>query len=511
MRDIEKRSADAGIPWQVLMDNAGLEFALAIKRIAGDIAGCPVVFLIGPGNNGGDGLVAARHLHDWGATVHLYLCAARNPEDHNFVLTRQRNIPFTEMTEDRDLAILHTALSSAQVVVDAVLGTGKMRSIEGSLKEVLSSVSRVKAENPDLIIAAVDLPTGLDADSGACDPSCLIVDITVTFGFPKVGFFAFPAYNRIGQLVVADIGLLPELSEDVSTEVITPSWMKTELPSRPDDAHKGTFGKVMVVAGSINYIGAAYLACTAALRVGAGLVTLATARSLQPILASKLTEVTYLPLPENEPGIISAEAASVIRQGLKEYDVLLIGCGLGQSTSAAACVSSLLFSLPSSVTAVIDADALNILATIPHWWKKIKVDAVLTPHLGEMARLTGLSAKELQQDRLSMARRFSAKWNEIVVLKGAHSLVASPDGQVKLNFSANAGLASAGTGDVLAGAVAGLLAQGISPVNAAACGVYLHADAAESVEEELGNAGMIASDLLIQLPVSIKKMHQGLI
>ena len=206
MRDIEKRSADAGIPWQVLMDNAGLEFALAIKRIAGDIAGCPVVFLIGPGNNGGDGLVAARHLHDWGATVHLYLCAARNPEDHNFVLTRQRNIPFTEMTEDRDLAILHTALSSAQVVVDAVLGTGKMRSIEGSLKEVLSSVSRVKAENPDLIIAAVDLPTGLDADSGACDPSCLIADITVTFGFPKVGFFAFPAYNRIGQLVVADIG-----------------------------------------------------------------------------------------------------------------------------------------------------------------------------------------------------------------------------------------------------------------------------------------------------------------
>ena len=238
-------------------------------------------------------------------------------------------------------------------------------------------------------------------------------------------------------------------------------------------------------------------------------MTLATAASLQPVLAAKLTEVTYLPLPESHPGIISPEAARLIHQELDHYDVLLLGCGLGQSQSAIKFIRSVLFRLkPTSPSLVLDADTLNTLAKIPNWWQQLVNDAILTPHPGEMARLAGVSVDEVQSDRVGIAQKVALEWHKTIVLKGAYTVIAAPGGQARVSPIANPGLASAGTGDVLAGAIAGLVAQGLSLFDAAACGVFLHSEAGEMVKARLGDAGMIASDLLPALPLVIKQLKE---
>ncbi len=356
----------------------------------------------------------------------------------------------------------------------------------------------------------MDTPSGLDVDTGSVDESCPQADMTITLGYPKPGLFIFPGADRVGKLIVADIGIPPSLAEDIAIELITQEWVQSVLPKRPRDSNKGTFGRVLVVAGSINYIGAAYLACMGVVRVGAGLVTLATARSLQPILAAKLTETTYLPLPEAEAGIIASEAANVLHKNLVNYDVLALGCGLGQNQSVVKFVSSVLFGLAdgSLPALIIDADALNILAQTPQWERKLKRDAVLTPHPGEMARLTGMSVNEVQRNCLGVVTRFASQWGKTVVLKGACTIVAAPDGRAKLCFIGNPGLSSAGTGDVLTGAIAGLVAQGMPLFEAAACGAYLHARAGEKAREKFGDAGMLASDLLPLLPQVIRETKE---
>ncbi|MDH5695883.1 MAG: NAD(P)H-hydrate dehydratase, partial [Dehalococcoidia bacterium] len=396
-------------------------------------------------------------------------------------------------------------------VIDALFGTGTTRPLGGLLLIVLDRVSKARKKQPGLRIIALDLPSGLNADSGAVDSGCLYADNTITLGFPKPGLFNFPGAERVGEITVADIGMPAHLAKKAAAEYITSEWAKSVLPERPIQANKGSFGRVLVVAGSINYIGAAYLACSGAIRVGAGLVTLATAASLQPILASKLTEVTYLPLPESRPGIISAEAVRPISQQFDQYNVLLIGCGLGQSQSAIKLIRSILLTrsklpLPSLV---LDADVLNTLANTPRWWNQLTTDAILTPHPGEMARLAGMTVEQVQSERAEVAKRMAAEWNKTIVLKGAHTVIATPQGQAKISPVANPGLASAGTGDVLTGAIAGLVAQGLSLFDAAACGVYLHGMAGEKVKARLGNAGMIATDLLPELPQVIKQLKEN--
>jgi NAD(P)H-hydrate epimerase len=407
--------------------------------------------------------------------------------------------------------MLSSWLCSADVVIDALFGTGKIRPLEGIFRQILEAVKGTKERHPDVDIIALDLPSGLNSDSGAVDPACLAADVTITLAYPKRGLFAFPGAGKRGKLVVADIGIPAALADNIPTELITADWARSALPKRPPEANKGTFGRILVAAGSINYIGAAYLACAAASRVGAGLVTLATTRTIQPILAAKLTEVTYVPLTESGPGIVAAEASEIVKQHLPSYNVLLLGCGLGQSPQATEFIKSTLFSsLPDpQPDLVVDADALNTLAKIPQWWQKLNQDAILTPHPGEMSRLTGLSIDEIQSNRLEVAREAATLWHKTVVLKGAYTIVAAPDGRAKINPQANPGLASAGTGDVLAGVISGLLAQGLPSFEAACCGVYLHSEAGERVREKLGDAGMIATDLLPLLPVVIKQLKEG--
>jgi hydroxyethylthiazole kinase-like uncharacterized protein yjeF len=507
MREMEQRAAEIGISPETLMENAGLAVAREVKEWLGDIKERHILLLIGPGNNGGDGLVAARHLHDWGAKVHLYFPTRRSGSDNNYRLTQQRGI-HTIVAGQGEQANLDGLLSSVEAVIDALFGTGRLRPMKGGFQQVLSKVGDAKEERQAALqIIALDLPSGLDSDSGAIDDACLGADVTITLACPKQGLFAFPGATKVGKLIVADIGIPSRLAEGVRDEVITAGMARLLLPHRPINSNKGTFGKVLVCGGSINYIGAAYLACVAASRVGAGLVTLATARSLQTILASKLTEVVYAPLPESEPGIMAETAFETLQPWLADHHVLLLGCGSGQSPQTVEFIKSLLFSaaLPDLV---LDADALNTLAQVPQWWQKLTRDAVLTPHPGEMSRLTGLSIQEIQTNRSGIAREKAISWQKTIVLKGAYTVIAAPDGRIRVNPVANAGLASAGTGDVLAGAIAGLSAQGLSLFDAATCGVYLHSQAGEVVGRELGDAGIIASDLLPALPRAIKRLRE---
>ncbi len=511
MRQIDQECGSIGLPTSVLMENAGKAVAEEVRRILGAIDKQRLLILIGPGNNGGDGLVAARHLHDWGAGVSLYLFGQRPPEDPNLEPVRQRGITCVEAAQGENLDGLDDLLSSATAVIDALFGTGKSRPLGESLGQALDRVSKAKERQPGLRIIALDLPSGLNADSGAVDPACLYADNTITLGFPKPGLFNPPGIDRAGKITVADIGIPSYLAEQATSELITDGWARSVLPKRPLGANKGSFGRVLVVAGSINYIGAAYLACSGAIRVGAGLVTLATATSLQPILASKLTEVTYLPLPESSPGIVSPQAVRLIHQELSHCDVLLLGCGLGQSQSAIRFIKSTLFRLKSApLPLVLDADALNTLAQTPNWWQQLAGDAILTPHPGEMARLAGVSIDEVQSDRVGIAKKAAMEWHKTIVLKGACTVIVSPDGQSMISPIANPGLASAGTGDVLTGVIAGLVAQGLTLFDAAACGVHLHGEAGEMVKNIIGDAGMIATDLLPALPLVIKQLKEDL-
>ncbi len=503
MRRVEQGCAKLGITTDMLMENAGKAVAEETRRILGDIDKKHVLLLIGPGNNGGDGLVAARYLHDMGAKVNLFLPGKRAADDHNLKLVKKRNITCNESLEK-----LSELLISADAVIDALFGTGRSRPLADDFKKLLETVAVAAKNQPELEVIALDIPSGLDADSGGCDTACLHASHTVTLGFPKPGLFNLPGAGRAGVIKVIDIGIPEYLANDVTTELITDDWARSALPVRPLEANKGSFGKVMIIAGSRNYTGAAYLACSGAMRVGAGLVTLAAAESLHPILATKLTEATHLPLPESNPGAVSAAAAETVLPLLTDYKALLVGCGLGRDEATMDFNRCLLlqpkYKLPPLV---LDADAINTLAGTSGWWRQLTDNAILTPHAAEMSRLTGMQLKDIQADRTGIASDTAMEWGKTVVLKGAYTVIAAADGRRRICPSANPGLASAGTGDILSGAIAGILAQGLKPFDAASLAVWLHAKAGEAVKDELGDSGMIASDLLLLLPKMIKKMR----
>ena len=509
MSRIEDRAETLGVSKDALMENAGLSIARRIRQLLAPLIGVPVTALVGPGNNGGDGLVAARHLHRWGASVTVYICRDRRTPDPKLDAVKALGVPIISASSDVGLAQLSALLAGAHMAVDAVLGIGNIRPIQSTLRDILALLAKARAERPHLRLIAIDGPSGMNADSGDADAASVPVDITLSMGYPKVGHYAYQAAPLIGALEVADIGLPPGADADAPLSLMTAAYMRTLLPHRPAASHKGSFGKTLVVAGSSNYIGAAYLAATAATRVGSGLVAIALPAAIQTAVASKATEPTYLPLPETSPGVIAPTAAADVLDALSGCDSLLLGCGMGQADDTRRFIDAVLYSDKRLPPAVIDADGLNALAQTPQWWERIPDLAILTPHPGEMARLTGMSTPEVQSDRIGIAMESAARWRKIVALKGAYTVVAFPDGGAMLSPFANAGLASAGTGDVLAGSIAGLLSQGSPPQDAAALGVYLHGLAGERARARLGDTGMVASDLLPELPLAIKALRCG--
>jgi NAD(P)H-hydrate epimerase len=512
MAALEKASERHGVSTDTLMENAGLAVARAARRVLGGIAGARVLVLAGPGNNGADGLVAARHLRRWGAEVTAYLVTRRPAADPKMDLALEYGVGILHSSDDPGLARLGRLLAGSRLVIDAVLGTGRARPLEGAVKDAMLCLEacrgRFSTHRPRVL--ALDLPTGLNPDTGEVDPACPSADLTVALGLPKAGLLAFPGAAHVGELRVADIGLPSGLEEEerIDLELLTPELAGRLLPARPLNSHKGTFGHALVVAGSRNYVGAAFLASQAAVRSGAGLVTLATPRSVYPIAAGKLTEVIHLPLPEDGEGRVSAEAVESIRSSLGRYSSILVGCGLGWSPGTTDFLERLLLELRPAAPTIIDADGLNNLSGLADWWRRLGGPVAVTPHPGEMATLTGASISEVQSDRVESARRWAARWSVTVVLKGAHTVIADPGGLVRVSPFANPGLASGGTGDVLAGIIAGLLAQGLPPGDAACCAVYLHGRVAEAVRDRMGDAGTTASDLIERLAETMDRLRR---
>lgn len=508
MRRIEDRSEALGVSKAALMQNAGLAIARRIRQLHAPFYGVPVLILAGPGNNGGDGIVAARWLRRWQARPVVYICRDRPDLDPILDAARAADVPTIAASADPGLAHLAALLDRAHLVVDAALGIGRIRPIQSPLRDILAAAAAAKAARPELRIMAIDVPSGMNAADGTADPACLPADITLSMGYPKVGHYAYAAAPLIGALETTDIGLPPSAAHDIPLSVITDTDARARLPARPAASHKGSFGRTLAIAGSLNYIGAAHLSATAAARAGSGLVTIATPAAIQAPIAAKSPEPTYLPLPETAPGVISPVAAEIALSEMATCDSLLIGCGMGQAEDTRQLIERILYAEQPLPPAVIDADGLNALAQTPRWWERFPQPAIFTPHPGEMARLAAKPVPEVQSDRIGIARESAALWNKIVVLKGAYTVVAHPDGAAQLCPFANPGLASAGTGDVLAGCIAGLLSQGVPPQDAAPLGVYLHALAGERARRNLGDAGMLASDLLPELPRALKALRR---
>lgn len=504
MRAIEEKSAELGVPPSVLMDNAGRSVARIASRLLGERRQGSVLVLIGPGNNGGDGLVAARYLVAEGREAVCYVWHRRADGDRVREEALAAGVPVITAEEDAGRDALRREVERAALIVDSLLGTGLSRPLSDELRSLLNTVRQAMTGQP---VLAVDVPTGLNSDTGAVDEATLPADLTVTLGHYKAGLLVAPGAAYAGQVVLGSIGLPEGATASSTADVMDDAEIAALLPQRRPYSHKGTYGKALVVAGSSNYVGAALMASQSAYRAGAGLVTLAIARSLHPIAASRLQETTFVPLPEDAPGTLGLSALKDLLPALNGYDALLVGPGLGRHAATQAFVRELVRELPTLRdtardlrTVILDADALNALAGTDRWWRDLGADVVITPHAAEMARLLGRSVGEVESNRIAVAQQAAREWGLVVVLKGAYTVVATPDGMVEVCPVATAALATAGSGDVLAGAALGLAAQGLAAAAAARAAVYLHARAGEMMAEEYGLAGGVAGDLIALLP-----------
>jgi hydroxyethylthiazole kinase-like uncharacterized protein yjeF len=587
MRELERATDASGHSYAAMMEAAGAAVGVIAENMILTGTDKNVLVLVGPGNNGGDGLVASRFLLEAGHQVTVYVWKRDIRRDENFrkLKRRRRGIAILWADNDPDLAKLREELRRTDLVIDALLGTGATRPIEGTLAVLLAVVREellarwyppykdlpvpygmprfpiVEAQSlgmepppglapedwaesfdeafaadegtydtepwpdeeepmgngsppwPAPPVLAVDCPSGLNCDSGAVDPATLPANLTVTFGVPKWGQVQYPGAGMCGVLAVADIDLVPGLTDDLLAELVVPETVRRWLPERPADAHKGTFGKAMIVAGSLSYTGAAYLSASAAGRAGAGLVTLAIPAPLHAALAGVLPEVTWLPLP-GPNGTHCPAGLPQLLDRLPAYDTLLVGPGLTTTDEARQFVEGLLSSEVLTLDAwlsrlVVDADALNILAALPDWPSRLPPWTILTPHPGEMARLTGESVAEINAQRILTARRWAVQWGHVVVLKGAHTVIAGPDGRIAVLPFAVPTLATAGSGDVLAGAIVAMLSQGLTPFEAAACGAYVHGQAGLLIARGMGMAGATARDILDHVPAALRDLYRS--
>lgn len=522
MQQAERAADAAGHSYAAMMELAGAATAAEVMaRYGQDAEGEPprVLVLVGPGNNGGDGLVCARHLDDAGARVRVYLWRRRTGygEDYqgHFAKLVAHRVPATRAEDDLHFSRLREWLADCDVIVDALLGTGSNRQLQGDIAAILDEVRtvRVGAERvgegaPALV--AVDSPSGMNCDTGELDPHSASADVTVTFGFAKLGHYKFPGAAACGEIVVAPIGIAAAQGELLRTYVLNEEIVRQWLPERNANSHKGTFGKAMICAGSVNYPGAAMLATSAAGRVGAGLVTGAVPDAIWGVVAQHVTEPTWLPLP-SAGGSLDAPGAAQLREQATGYTALLLGCGLSQNAGTQRFVQALLTGQASGrplPPTVIDADGLNALTKIPNFHRLLPKGSVLTPHAAEFGRLLNVETSEIVALRWELALEAASLWDAVVLAKGPYTVIASPQGDLAVLPVATPALATAGTGDVLAGTIVGLLAQGIEPFGAACLGAWLHGAAGIRCAKEVGVAGVIASDLLPRLPGVIASLRK---
>lgn len=497
---------DYAMPGILLMDNAAQAVAEAVHEALTALEGERVVIFCGGGNNGGDGLGAARWLQSYGVSVRAFIVGAaldavQGDAALELAMFTKAGGRVEALSTEDDWVLAELAASKADVLVDALLGTGFHGELEGDVLRACELLNK-----SEKYILAVDVPTGVNADNGAVSENAVRADHTVTIALVKTGLLLYPGREYCGDIELADISMPVKLVEEYQSDKyrLTDEIVRELLPLRKANAHKGDAGRVVICAGSPGYTGAAALASDAAVKAGAGLVSLYTPLSSRDVLAIKLTEVMVHGLLERMPGILGGGAASDVTSSAEAADVLAIGPGLGTSESTQEAVRTILQKITTPV--VIDADALTALAGHTEILAAMQAQKVLTPHPGEMARLTGLEIAEIEADRINIAKKYAEQWQAIVVLKGAPTVIGCPNGTVYVNSTGNSSLATGGSGDVLTGIIAGLAAQEISLQEAAICGVYLHGLAAELTGIDIGLA---AGELAALLPQAREQVLYG--
>ena len=508
MRKIDELAVkEYGLEVERLMESAGAAVVKAMEETWDDLPEKTVGVICGKGNNGGDGLVVARLLKQKKTSVAVVL--AGEPDDlsedakSQYEKAKAAKVPLIPLVEAEGLKSVKVALEECDLLVDALFGTGLSRPLEGLCRDLVQM-----AKGLGKPVVAVDIPSGLSADSGSPLGEVLPAQMTVTFGLPKVGFYTPIGSSYTGRLVVDDVGFPPELlnAPFLKHELSEAAMVQKALPRYDENTHKGTRGRVVIVAGATGLTGAAALSAYGAQRIGAGLVTVACPESLIPILGAKLTEPMTAPVPEVEGGFLSLKATGRILYLTTNVNAVVIGPGIGRHRETAQLLREVLTKL--TVPMVVDADALNLLGGQLDIFKAVRVPAVLTPHPGEAAWLLKTTISEVEQNRLKVAKQIAEGYNVTVVLKGRFTVIADPKGNVRINPTGNRGLATGGTGDVLSGIIGGLLAQRLPPFEAATAGVYLHGLAGERASRRLGPDGLLAGDLLPILPRLLRQIRE---
>ena len=525
MKEMEKAADAAGYSYAAMMQSAGEGIARVLKEHFTDPGQHTVLGLVGKGNNGGDTLIALTVLQRDGWTTSILLAEPRDKDD---ALMSEYNACGGRIVLIEDLAEIRQSASNGGIVLDGIYGTGFHPPLAGKMIDLLETVEKTL---PGFTWVAVDCPSGVDAQSGEVSPGTKPAQMTICLEAVKTGLISYAAFPYCGRFITVELGLIrfsPDLIEQTD-EVIDAEIVRQMLPERPDISHKGTFGKVMVIGGCVNFPGAPVLAGKGAYAVGSGLVQGAIPGSIFGSSSATSLEMTWLIL-EDAGGVISENAIYTVNSHLEPIDAIVLGPGIGREITTGRFVRSLVINSggdhkagagfpglekePDTYTEkqkipplVIDADGLYQLSGIKDWYKKVKTDLILTPHPGEMAALTGLSVTEIQKDRLETARKFAVEWRQTVVLKGALTVVADPDGKVAVIPVACSGLAKAGSGDVLAGMIAGLLGQWLEPWHAAVNGAWLHARAGEAATEMLGCAeAVLAGDVIRAIPEVYRRL-----
>jgi NAD(P)H-hydrate epimerase len=503
MQEIDKRAMEEfGIPGLELMETAGRSCTDAIIEAFGT-CGFAVV-IAGKGNNGGDGYVIARLLHQAGWKIRVFILSVSGQIDGDAAanLAKLPNEYVSYCPDTGQLATLHRdEIARADVIVDAMFGTGLHGDVTGLYREAIEAIN--VSGRP---VLAVDIPSGIHGTTGRVLGDAVRASITVTFAFAKLGHVLYPGAQHTGRLIVADIGIPRNLMETApGYDLLNDNFIRPMLRRRERQAHKGHFGHCLVIAGSTGKTGAAALSANSAMRAGSGLVTLAVPESLHVILEIKTTEVMSVPLPDSNNGYVTGSAFPAIERLLEGKDALAVGPGLGRGPGTSGLVQTIVEHV--SLPMVIDADGLNALAEdITILRRKKSAGIILTPHPGEMARLLGTSIPDIEADRISVAQEFARNFGVYLILKGARTIIASPAGAAAINGSGNPGMATGGMGDVLTGIIVSLLGQQYSAWDACRIGVYIHGYAADLVADEKGETGISASDVKEMLPYACKRL-----
>jgi hydroxyethylthiazole kinase-like uncharacterized protein yjeF len=493
-----------GIPGVVLMENAGRGAAEVILKTFPGLERNSVAVVAGKGNNGGDGFVIARYLLNAGVSVKVFLLTdpkvLQGDAQINYQIFLRMKGEVLPVPSYKDFQNVKRHLEKCGLLIDGIFGTGLDAEVRGYYREVIDHLNTLHKP-----VVAIDIPSGLDANTGKPFGVAIRATLTLTFGLPKVGLLIPPGTDYVGDLKIIDISLPRKLieEENVKTHLLEKEEILKGLASpRRLDSHKGDYGHVLVLAGSVGKTGAAAMACEAALRMGAGLVTLGIPKSLNAIMEVKLTEVMTEPLPETPKQTLSLKAFNAIVRLCEDKKAIIIGPGIGTFKETQALVLKLIKVL--NLPIILDADGITALSTQIKTFTPTQGPLILTPHPGEMGRLTGLTSKQVLDDRMGISRIFSQAHQTYLVLKGYRTLIVTPQGEIFINPTGNPGMASGGTGDVLTGMIGGLICQGFGILPSLQMAVFLHGLAGDRVSAEKGERSLVATDLIDRIPAILQ-------